>query len=37
MLAVCASVAVTHGCIIGSVLLYHPDGSEAKPALVQLC
>ncbi|XP_075245564.1 uncharacterized protein LOC142339425 isoform X2 [Convolutriloba macropyga] len=24
-------VSVTHGCIIGVVYLYHPDGSEAKP------
>ncbi|XP_063715797.1 sarcolemmal membrane-associated protein-like isoform X2 [Symsagittifera roscoffensis] len=24
-------VSVTHGCIIGVVYLYHPDGSAAKP------
>ncbi|XP_070193509.1 sarcolemmal membrane-associated protein-like isoform X9 [Littorina saxatilis] len=23
---------ITHGCIIGTIALYHPDGREAKPA-----
>ncbi|XP_059167693.1 sarcolemmal membrane-associated protein-like isoform X3 [Physella acuta] len=23
---------ITHGCIIGTITLYHPDGREAKPA-----
>jgi len=27
-------VSVTHGCIIGIMYLYHPDGSEAKPVSV---
>ena len=24
-------VSVTHGCIIATVTLFHPDGREAKP------
>jgi hypothetical protein len=26
---------ITHGCIIGNLYLYHPDGSEAKPSQTQ--